>query len=126
MSIATFEDVQDRFYRELDAEDRKLVETRLHDAEVKIRRKIPDLDYRMEEEPTLLDTVISVCCEAVIRLIRNPEGFVQETDGGYSYMRDQGGSSDNKLTITREEWADLGIKKKIAVIHMNPMRGAGI
>lgn len=122
MSVATFEDVQSRFHRDIDPEDRRLIETRLGDAERKIRRKIPDLDFRIGEEPDLQETVVQVCCDAVIRLIRNPEGFVQETDGGYTYMRQQG-LVEGKLTITSEEWSDLGIRKKVSVIHMNPVRG---
>lgn len=122
MSLATFEDVQNRFHRDIDPEDRRLIETRLRDAETKIRSKIQDLDYQIAQNPALEEIVIRVCADAVIRLIRNPEGFVQETDGGYTYMRGQY-LEDGKLTITREEWADLGIKKKISVIHMAPQRG---
>lgn len=121
MSLATFEDVQARFHREIDPEDRPLIETRLQDAETKIRRKIPDLDLRFFDDPLLEDTVVQICCDAVIRLIKNPDGFVQETDGGYTYMR-QHQLEEGRLTITREEWADLGIRKKISVIHMAPVR----
>lgn len=124
MGLATFEDVQNRFHRELEPEDRRLIETRLHDAEIKIRRKIQDLDFQLAEDPLLEDTVVRICAEAVLRLIRNPDGYVQETDGDYTYMRQQR-LEEGKLTITAEEWADLGISKKISVIHMAPMRGKG-
>lgn len=117
MSLATFEDVNTRFYREIDSKDRPLVEARLMDAEVKIRRRIPDLDLRIQEDPTLLPVVVAVCCDAVIRLIHNPEGFLQETDGNYSYMREQGLASSTRLEITPDEWADLGVRSKISVIH---------
>lgn len=121
--IASFEDVDVRFHRDLDSEDRPLIEARLWDMEVKIRNKIPDLDYRITQEPYLEDTVKSVCAAGVIRLITNPDGYVQETDGGYTYMRQQLSNDDGRLTITREEWADLGIRKKIMVIHAAPVRG---
>lgn len=117
MSYATFEDVNTRFYREIDPKDRSLIEARLQDAEVKIRRRIPDLDLRVQEDATLLSTVVAVCCDAVIRLIHNPEGFLQESDGNYSYMREQGLASSTRLEITPDEWADLGVRSKIAVIH---------
>lgn len=122
MSLATFEDVNSRYYREIDEEDRQLIETRLEDAELMIRRKIPDLDYRLAQEDFLLPTVIRVCADAVIRLINNPEGYVQETDGSYTYMLRQR-LEDGRLMLTKEEWADLGIQKRIAVIHMIPQRG---
>lgn len=121
MSMATFEDVQSRFHREIDPEDRRLIETRLADAENKIRTRIRDLDFQISEYPELADTVVRVCVDAVIRILRNPEGFVQETDGGYTYMRGQD-LADGKLVITRDEWADLGVKKKVSVIHMAPAR----
>lgn len=121
MSIATFEDLQTRYHRQIDPEDRPLIETRLGDAEVKIRMKLPDLDLRMSEEPMLERVVIQICCDAVIRLIKNPDGYIQETDGGYNYSR-QLDLEEGRLTVTREEWESLGIRKKISVIHMNPQR----
>jgi len=125
MSLATFEDVQDRYYRELTPEDRRLVETRLKDAEEKIRLTIQDLDYQIEQNPALADTVIRVTSDAVIRLIQNPEGYTSESDGNYSYEL-QRDLARGKLSITDEEWADLGIRKKITVIHMAPERPSGM
>lgn len=125
MSLATFEDVQNRFHREIEPEDRRLIETRLLDAENKIRIRIQDLDYQMDQEPLLRDTVVRICAEAVLRLIRNPDGYVQESDGNYTYMMQQR-LEEGKLTITHDEWADLGIRKKVSVIHMAPQRGAVI
>lgn len=125
MSIATFEDLQTRYHRQIDPEDRPLIETRLGDAEVKIRIKLPDLDLRMSEEPMLERVVIQICCDAVIRLIKNPDGYIQETDGGYNYSR-QLDLEEGRLTVTREEWESLGIRKKISVIHMNPQRAGQI
>lgn len=122
MSFATFQDVQDRFYQDIPPEDQKLVETRLQDAENKIRASLPDLDYQIEENPLLQDTVVRICADAVIRLIRNPEGYIQETDGAYTYMLSQS-LADGRLTITSEEWADLGVKKKVRILHAFPQRG---
>lgn len=122
MSLATFDDVDVRYFRDLSEEDRPLIEARLEDAESKIRLRIPDLDYRLSEEPGLGQVVIRVCVDAVIRLITNPEGYIMEGDGSYNYqLRDR--LEDGRLTITAEEWRDLGVNKRIAVIHMNPMRG---
>lgn len=116
MGFATFQDVEDRFYRTLSEEERVLVETRLGDAEGKIRIRIPDLDARIVANPTLADVVARVCADAVIRLIINPEGYQEETDGNYSYSRFES-LSEGRLTISDEEWRDLGIRSKFAVIH---------
>lgn len=120
MAYATFEDVQLRFFRELTDEEKPLVEKRLQDAENKIRRRISDLDDRVAGDPAYEDLVRQVCADAVIRLVRNPEGYIQETDGNYTYQLSHS-SADGRLTITPEEWADLGVRKAIAVIHNIPL-----
>lgn len=120
MSYATFEDVEVRFFRGLLPEERDLVEARLGDAEGKIRSRISNLDQKILENPDYLSTVVRVCVDAVIRLIRNPEGFVQETDGNYTYMLSQS-SAEGRLTILTEEWQDLGIRKSVGVVHTIPL-----
>ena len=119
MTLAKFEDVQSRFHRGIEEELRQLVETRLQDAEVKIRRRIKDLDERIFKDSYLEDVVVRVCADAVIRLIKNPDGFVQETDGNYTYMLSQA-LAEGDLTISSEEWADLGVRKGIGVFHVIP------
>lgn len=118
MSFATVDDVEVRFFRKLGAEERPLVEARLEDAENKIRQRIPDLDARVVD-PGFLSVVVRVCCDAVIRLVRNPEGYVQETDGNYTYMLAQT-HADGRLSITPDEWEDLGVRRKITVLHPAP------
>lgn len=120
MSYATFEDVEVRFFRDLLPEERDLVEARLDDAEGKIRSRIRNLDQKVLENPDYLNTVVRVCVDAVIRLIRNPEGFVQETDGNYTYML-SASSADGRLTILNEEWQDLGVRKSVGVVHTIPL-----
>lgn len=119
MAYATFEDVQLRFFRELTPEERPLVEQRLQDVENRIRRRVRDLDARVMDDPGYEDIVRQVCADAVIRLVRNPEGYIQETDGNYTYQLSQA-SADGRLTILPEEWADLGVRKGIGVVHNIP------
>lgn len=122
MAIATFEDVEVRFYRELTEEERPLIEARLEDAENKIRSRVRGFEERVVGEPGFSETVVQVCCDAVIRLVRNPEGYVQETDGAYTYMLAHT-SSDGRLTILPEEWADLGVRSGIRTMMAYPMVG---
>lgn len=119
MSLAKFEDVQSRYHRDIEEELRQLVETRLQDAEVKIRRRIKDLDEKIFKDSYLEDVVVRVCADAVIRLIKNPDGYVQETDGNYTYMLSQALTEGN-LTISSDEWGDLGVRKGIGVFHVIP------
>lgn len=119
MSLAKFEHVQSRYHQEIEEELRQLVETRLSDAEIKIRSRIRDLDTKLLEDPILEDIVIRVCSDAVIRLIKNPEGYIQETDGNYTYMLSQA-LSEGDLSIRADEWLDLGVRKGVGVIHVIP------
>lgn len=119
MAFASVEDVEVRFFRELSLEERPLVEQRLNDAEARIRSRIPNLDERVVLDPSFLATVVQVCSDAVIRLVRNPEGYVQETDGNYTYMLSHA-SADGRLTILPEEWEALGARQGVRVVHTIP------
>lgn len=123
MSLATFDDVKVRFHRDLDDELRPLVEQRLEDAEDKIRVKLPLLDDLILVNPALARVVVRITSDAVLRLITNPDGYVQETDGNYTYMLSQA-VADSRLKILPDEWADLGVRKSVGIVHFIP-RQAG-
>lgn len=125
MSFASIEDVEVRFFRDLTPEERPLVEARLEDAEQKLRARIPDLDSRVENDPVFASVVVRVCADAVIRLVRNPEGYVQETDGNYTYMLSQA-HADGRLSFTPDEWLDLGVRSGAGVIHVMPRLPASL
>lgn len=112
-AYATIEDVQNRYEQELDPALWRLVNTRLGDAEMLLRSRIPNLDDRLElapVNPDFLDirNLKRVEAEMVLRLIRNPEGYSQESDGNYSYAIYQQVAS-GKLEVTSEEWSLLGV-----------------
>lgn len=116
MAYATLEDVQARYHLPIDPGMEALVLARLEDAEDKIRTRIPDLDERVDQGIVSINTVVRVTADAVIRLVRNPDGYISETDGNYTYQLSfDGGGSD--LTITPAEWRDLGIRRGIRVVH---------
>lgn len=124
MSVATFEDVKVRFHHELTDEDRPLVEQRLRDVEGMIRARIPDLDDRIFQNPYLGDIVVRVSCDAIIRLMTNPDGYMQETDGNYTYML-QNNSNNGRLAILPEEWIDLGVRRGVRILHAMPLQAGG-
>lgn len=119
MTYATFEDVAVRYFRPLDSELHPLVEIRLQDAENRIRTRVKDLDSRIMENAFYRDVIVQVCADAVIRLIRNPEGYVQESNGDYTYMLSQA-LADGRLTILPEEWQSLGVRRSVGVVHVIP------
>lgn len=109
MAYATPQDVEVRLGRGLDETESASVSQRLEDAELLIRSRVPDLDTRVAEGRILATAVVLVESEMVLRLIRNPDGYTQETDGNYSYTISAEVSS-GKLSVLGSEWSLLGIR----------------
>lgn len=108
MAYATATDVTDRWGEEItDTAVTTLITTRLGDVERMIKRRITDLDDRAEDEDYLAD-LIQIEADAVLRLARNPEGFLSESDGSYTYMLQQQ-LTTGRLEILPDEWETLGI-----------------
>ncbi|GAB4584406.1 Gp19/Gp15/Gp42 family protein [Nocardia sp. IFM 10818] len=110
MAYAEPADVAVRWGRTLSDEEKALILARLTDVERRIRRKIRDLDKKVAEGEILRDDVVQVEADAVLRLVRNPDGYIQESDGSYSYMLSQDAAS-GKLEILAEEWELLGYRR---------------
>ncbi|SDZ12061.1 Phage protein Gp19/Gp15/Gp42 [Saccharopolyspora shandongensis] len=105
MSIATYEDVQVRLGRELDETEQATVTTRLGDAELLLSQRV-----KIEEADQ--DALRLVESEMVLRLIKNPEGIRQETDGTYGYSLSNEVAS-GKLEVLPREWNLLGFRGSI-------------
>lgn len=71
-----------------------------------IRTRLPGIDARMVADPNLTELVRGVALDAVLRVLRNPDGLVQESVGGYSYSR-ASGSNAGALYVSDAEWALL-------------------
>lgn len=108
MTYATATDVQTLAGRSLTPEETALAERRLDQVERMILRRIPDLDGRIASGALVAADVADVEAEAVLRVIRNPDGIASETDGTYGYTRSRE-AADNSLRITAEEWKLLGV-----------------
>ena len=109
MPYATPTDVQSRLGRELDTAETDLVTVRLADAERMIRRRVPDLDNQVTAGTIDAEDVKQIQAEAVLRLVRNPEGYTSESDGNYSYQFSSQAAS-GKLEILAAEWQALGVQ----------------
>ncbi len=92
----------------LDTETVALIEARLGDAERMIKRRITDLDAQVTATTIDVEDLKQVEAEMVLRLVRNPDGYLSESDGSYTYMLQQN-LSTGKLTIEPEEWETLGL-----------------
>ncbi|MCV7150675.1 phage Gp19/Gp15/Gp42 family protein [Mycolicibacterium pyrenivorans] len=109
MSYASTADVAALLARELTTEETALVTRRLAQVERMIVRRVPDLAEQIAAEEIDLADVVDIEAEAVLRLVRNPEGYASESDGQYSYQFDRNAAS-GKLEILPHEWELLGIK----------------
>jgi hypothetical protein len=115
VAYATADDVQARYEQDLDEKLTGIVNIRLNDAELLIKSKILDLDDQITSETLNVEVVKLVEAEMVLRLIRNPEGFSQESDGNYSYAIYQQVSS-GKLEVLDNEWDLLGLSPGLWVL----------
>lgn|SRR5690606_1766994 len=119
MAYADVDDVKNRFHRELEPQEIVVVGTRLEDAERHLRRRIKDLDERVVNGSLDEGDVAMVEAEMVLRLMRNPEGLQQETDGNYSYSLAQRVAS-GVLEVLDSEWELLGVGARIGVVSTLP------
>lgn len=78
----------------------------LGDAWVMLKRRIPDLDAKVDEDPDYSSDVVRVVCQMVLRVMRNPDGKRSESIDDYSFSRDSG-VSGGLLYITDDELSDL-------------------
>ncbi|AVO25441.1 head-to-tail adaptor [Mycobacterium phage Kykar] len=107
-TLATHEDVTAFWARTPTAEEIVLIDRRLAQAERMLLRAIPELLIKAASDPVFRAEVIDIEAEAVLRLVRNHEGYLSETDGNYTYML-QAQDPNRKLEILPEEWEVLGI-----------------
>jgi hypothetical protein len=106
VAYATVDDVVARF-RPLTPEEEALAATLLDDAETRIRFRVRDLDSRVAD-PEYHKLVVLVEVGAVLRVLRNPEGYRSESDGDYSYTLSVQVAS-GLLDILDGEWRLLGV-----------------
>ncbi len=108
MAYASAADVITLWAKEPEAEVIVLIERRLEQVERMIRRRVIDLDYRVTDSSIFEADLIDIEADSVLRLVRNPEGYISETDGGYTYQM-QADLAAGKLEITDDEWTILGV-----------------
>jgi len=108
MAYATAADVVELWAKEPEPEVMLLIERRLEQVERMIRRRIPSLDDLVLASATFQADLIDIEADVVLRLVRNPEGYLSETDGTYTYQL-QRDLSGGRLQILDDEWTALGV-----------------
>lgn len=129
MAHADVTDVTDRWGQTADATMTKVICARLGDVERMIARR-----FRDESMPTIAQQITSteldeddlkqVEADAVLRIIRNLDGFYSENDGNYGYQVIQALAS-GKLEIPPEDWYTLGVIEEDGFFIMVPVMAAG-
>lgn len=109
MAYAAAADVAALTARELSPEETALVERRLEQVERMIRRRVPDLETQIAAGAIAVEDVEQIEADAVLRVLRNPDGLYSETDGTYSYTFDRSAAS-GKLEVLPSEWELLGVR----------------
>ena len=124
MSYAIPDDVVARWGKQATPEEIALIDVRLGDVERMIRRVIPDLDDQVDAfangDPGIdVNDVKQVESDAVLRLARNPEGYLSESDGSYTYQF-RHDLSTGSLSILPNEWLTLGVSRGFKLVIPNP------
>lgn len=71
-----------------------------------IRLRRPTIDARLAAEPNLALVARGVAVDAVLRVLRNPDGLTFEQIGAYAYRRADA-VADGVLYVTDREWSLL-------------------
>ena len=120
MAYATAQDVVTLWAKEPEPEVMALIERRLEQVERMIRRRIQTLDAKVAASSTFEADLVDIEADVVLRLVRNPEGYLSETDGTYTYQL-QSDLSSGRLEILDDEWTILGVNRlsRMSVITPN-------
>lgn len=123
MAYATIADVELRLGRDLSTEEEAQVSELLEDVETLIRIRVPDLDEKVANGTIPERLVVMIEVNAVVRVLRNPDAYVSETDGNYSYTRSQNGAS-GFLELLPQEWEWLfGGSGMFQIVPIDPYGG---
>lgn len=106
MSIATTDDVTARSLRALTDVELMWATTALEDVEAMLETRIPDLLTRAEIGTPFHRLVIQVEAAAVLRVLRNPDGVLEESGDDYRRRLDAAVST-GQLYISEAEFARL-------------------
>lgn len=105
---ASLAEVEISLLRPLTPEETVLAERLLRLAQATLRSRVADLESKMFNDADYALRVSAVETSAVVRVIRNPEGMIQEAIGPFSGSR---GSDEapGELVFSKREWASLGV-----------------
>lgn len=123
MAYATTDDVAPgRLGRAFnDADEEAFAAALLEDLEDDIKTRIPDLDAQVTAVPPTIPEarLVKIEARAVVRVLKNPDGYKQESDGDYAYTLGSALAS-GELALTADEWRQLGVYTRAFTIDTAP------
>lgn len=115
MALATRPDVEARLGRTLETtQEMLLVEHLLGDVEGMLLGRLPSLLTRAEADLSLRARIVGTEAQAVVRVLRNPEGYRSEQTGPFGYSIDTRAAA-GFLMVLADEWALLGAKTAFTI-----------
>lgn len=105
-ALATADDVRDRLGRALTDSEAVSAGAYLSQASALVRHRFPTVDARITAGDLSAELVAGVVADAVVRVLRNPEGKVSEGVDDYSYRRSDA-TATGSLYLSAEEIALL-------------------
>jgi DNA-binding transcriptional LysR family regulator len=105
--FAQVSDVAIEMGKELTPAQESTATAKIEQLTASIRMRYPDIDLRMASSASLETVVRRTVAAAVARVLRNPDGKIQETIDDYSYRRADA-VAEGVLQLTDIEWGLLG------------------
>lgn len=111
MALATWQDVESRLLgRTLSPDEQATVTIWIEDLSSDIRKRIPDVDARVAEDPDFANTVKRVITASIKRVLDNPKGLRQRTVSIDDYSTTETvdtTASSGALFVSDEDWGLL-------------------
>lgn len=104
MSLSTVEAVETRMMRPLSSVEQAAATSLIEELSGLVRLRVPDAPTRAVTDLAWAAVVAGRIASAVARVIRNPDGLVEETVGGET-SRWAAASAGGSLYLSAEDWA---------------------
>lgn len=103
----TLQDVRDAYEGSIPLDRENWVQNRIDAAVRELLAVIPKIPARIADQSLDADFVKDKVVDAVLRIVRGPEGFLQENEGEYGYQRNPRVASGD-LWFPPEDLVQLG------------------
>lgn len=115
--LATVDDVE-AVWRPLDADERPQAERLLALASSLVRTRVRSVDDRVATDPAFADVVTTVVAGVVVRVLVNPDGLTQRSEGPFSATFSTG---SGRLYLTAEDVAALSPRVALGGVYSVPL-----